>query len=71
MTRSERFLLEAEKEAATVDYRWRLGSVAALGGRVLSRGKNRRRHDPAIHPLQATFHAEDVLIRRLAYPKGR
>ncbi len=68
MTRIDRMLKLAEKEAETVEYRWRLGCVSASGGKLLSRGKNKPRHDPLIHPEGSTEHAEEAMLRRL--PKG-
>lgn len=65
MTRPERLLKRAEREAKKVSYRWRLGCVISLRGNVLSSGKSTYRHHPSVHPLQATFHAEEVAIRRL------
>lgn len=62
----------AAREAREVDYRWRLGAVIAHGGVVLSSGRVRYRHDPAIHPHSATWHAEQVALRRhrARLPKG-
>ncbi len=69
MTRTERFLKQAEREASKVDYRWRLGSVVAVGPKMLSKGRNKFRHSATVHPHSATRHAEDAATRRVA-PKG-
>lgn len=62
-TRTERLLNEARREASLVSYRWRLGSVIASQGRVLSRGHVRFRHRPGIHPDNSTWHAEEVALK--------
>lgn len=68
MTRIERLLQQAVREAELVSYRWKLGSVVARGGSVLSRGHVKFRHHSNIHPEFATWHAEMDALRRL--PKG-
>jgi hypothetical protein len=69
-TRTERLLGEAKREAALVTaYRWRLGSIIAIRGRVLSRGHVRVRHPSRIHPNNATWHAEEIALKS-RFPKG-
>lgn len=58
----------ATKQAQEVDYRWKLGCVIANRGNVLSTGRVRYRHNPAVHANTPTWHAEKDALRRL--PKG-
>lgn len=64
MTRPERMLRRAAMAAAQGTYRWRVGCVIAIGSSVLSSGVNKFRHRPDLDHLRATFHAEEVAIRR-------
>jgi tRNA(Arg) A34 adenosine deaminase TadA len=67
--RHERLLKRAAKEAARGTHRWRLGSVVAIGANVLSSGVNKYRHHPSLDHVSATWHAEEVAVRRAT--KGR
>lgn len=64
MTRPERMLRRASKAAERGTYRWRVGCVIASGSSVLSTGVNKFRHRPDLNHLQATFHAEEMALRR-------
>ncbi|MEW2581050.1 hypothetical protein [Streptomyces syringium] len=65
-----RYLTMALKEAARSDCRFKVGAVLAKGGRVLGRSCNRQRNSALIDGRHATFHAEEVLMRNTAPPRG-
>lgn len=58
-------LRRAVMEARRGTYRWRLGCAIAIGSRLLSTGHNKFRCHPRLNHLEATWHAEEVALRRL------
>ncbi|MEU6708114.1 hypothetical protein [Streptomyces wuyuanensis] len=60
----------AIKQAGRSLCRYRVGAVLAKGGRVLARSSNRYRNHPGIDFRHATFHAEEMLLRRTRIPHG-
>ncbi|GGV54745.1 hypothetical protein [Streptomyces spectabilis] len=64
------FLDVALKQAARSKCRYRVGAVLVKGGRVLAHSSNRYRNAPSVDFRFATFHAEEVLLRRSSPPQG-
>ncbi|WP_329166860.1 deaminase (plasmid) [Streptomyces sp. NBC_01717] len=60
----------ALKQALRSQCRHRVGAVLTAGTRVIAASPNRRRNDPAITFLHATFHAEEAVLRRAARTAG-
>ncbi|MFJ2478426.1 deaminase [Streptomyces sp. NPDC087659] len=56
----------AIRQAARSRCRYRVGAVLASGNRVLAASPNRRRNNPRVDFLHATFHAEEAVLRRTA-----
>ncbi|MFJ8159152.1 hypothetical protein [Streptomyces sp. NPDC094468] len=56
----------ALKQALRSQCRQRVGAVLTAGTRVVVASPNRRRNDPAVTFRYATFHAEEVVLRRAA-----
>ncbi len=65
-----RYLDLAVQQAARSACRYRVGAVWAKGGRVLARSANRYRNTPRIDFRHATFHAEEMLLRRARHHRG-
>ncbi|WP_376738602.1 hypothetical protein [Streptomyces noursei] len=64
------FLAIALRHAQQSRCRYRVGAVLVKGGRVLAHACNRYRNSPGIDFHHATFHAEEVLLRRARCPRG-
>ncbi|MBD0743010.1 hypothetical protein [Streptomyces sp. CBMA152] len=64
------YLELALKQAARSRCRYRVGAVLVKSGRVLTHSPNRYRNAPAVDFLHATFHAEEMLLRRAQVPPG-
>ncbi|WP_172388126.1 hypothetical protein [Streptomyces sp. MNP-20] len=64
------FLDLALKQAAHSPCRYRVGAVLAKGSRVLAHAHNRHRNAPSVDLRHATFHAEEILMRRAGSPRG-
>ncbi|MGM9470169.1 hypothetical protein [Streptomyces murinus] len=64
------FLELAIKQAQKSECHFRVGAVLAKGRRILAHAHNQYRNSPKIDFLHATFHAEEVLLRRTRNPKG-
>ncbi|WP_442816654.1 hypothetical protein [Streptomyces sp. NBC_01304] len=64
------YLELALKCAAKSSCHYRVGAVLVRGGRVLAHAYNRPRNHPATDFRHATFHAEEVLLRKAANPRG-
>ncbi|MFI1966528.1 hypothetical protein ACH429_20860 [Streptomyces pathocidini] len=60
----------ALKQAARSPCRYRVGAVLAKGRRVLAQSSNRYRNHPGVDFRNATFHAEEMILRRARIPKG-
>ncbi|MFI8294070.1 hypothetical protein ACIGBL_33535 [Streptomyces sp. NPDC085614] len=60
----------ALKQALRSQCRHRVGAVLLAGRRVIAASPNRRRNDPAVSFLHATFHAEEVVLRRAGRTTG-
>lgn len=60
----------ALKQALRSQCRHRVGAVLAAGTRVLAVSPNRRRNNPAVSFLHATFHAEEAVLRRAVRTRG-
>ncbi|MFE4653893.1 deaminase [Streptomyces sp. NPDC056707] len=56
----------ALKQAPRSQCRQRVGAVLTAGTRIIAASPNRRRNDPAVTFLHATFHAEEAVLRRAA-----
>ncbi|MCX4581476.1 hypothetical protein OHB41_51955 [Streptomyces sp. NBC_01571] len=55
----------AIRQALRSTCRYRVGAVLAVGNRVLAAGPNLRRNNPRIDLRHATFHAEEVVLRKV------
>lgn len=64
------FLALALKQAARSQCKYRVGAVLAKGSRVLGQAANRQRNSPCVDFRNATFHAEEALLRRVSAPHG-
>ncbi|UUN30908.1 hypothetical protein [Streptomyces sp. FIT100] len=64
------YLNLAVKQAARSRCRYRVGAVLAKGGRILAHSSNRYRNAPSTDFHHATFHAEEVLLRRTRSARG-
>jgi hypothetical protein len=61
----------AVRQALRSACRCRVGAVLVAGNRVLAAGPNLRRNNPMVDFRHATFHAEEVVLRRVrAAPPG-
>ncbi|MGW8953952.1 hypothetical protein [Streptomyces sp. NPDC055709] len=60
----------AIKQAIRSRCRYRVGAVLARGSRVLTHSSNRYRNAPGTDFHHATFHAEEVLLRRTRSARG-
>ncbi|MGW2602478.1 hypothetical protein [Streptomyces klenkii] len=64
MAKSSYFLL-ALKQAGRSQCRFRVGAVLVQGGRMLALASNVPRNSPSIDYVHASFHAEEVIVRRV------
>ncbi|MFC5200995.1 hypothetical protein [Streptomyces kaempferi] len=55
----------AVRQALRSTCRYRVGAVLAVGNRILAAGPNLRRNNPMIDLRHATFHAEEVVLRKV------
>ncbi|WP_176711525.1 hypothetical protein [Streptomyces sp. PTY087I2] len=60
----------AIKEAAKSLCRHKVGAVLIKGSRVLAMSSNRYRNSPGVDFMNATFHAEEVVLRRFTPARG-
>ncbi|MET7458627.1 hypothetical protein ABZT03_43890 [Streptomyces sp. NPDC005574] len=60
----------ALKQALRSQCRHRVGAVLAAGTRVVAASPNRRRNNPTVTFLHATFHAEEAVLRRAVRTAG-
>ncbi|MEV0322615.1 hypothetical protein ACIBKX_33175 [Streptomyces sp. NPDC050658] len=58
------------KQAVNSQCRYRVGAVLVRGGRVLGGACNKYRNHPIIDFRNASFHAEEVILRRTRRPQG-
>lgn len=65
-----KYLSLAMKRAVDSQCRYRVGAVLVRGGRVLGGACNKYRNNPFIDFQNASFHAEEVLLRRTRRPQG-
>ncbi|WP_116209092.1 hypothetical protein [Streptomyces olivoreticuli] len=65
-----RFLDLAAKQAARSGCRYLVGAVVTKSGRVLISSCNRYRNSPGIDFQHATFHAEEMALRRARHVRG-
>ncbi|WP_367621052.1 hypothetical protein [Streptomyces olivoreticuli] len=65
-----RFLDLAAKQAARSGCRYLVGAVVTRSGRVLVTSCNRYRNSPGIDFRHATFHAEEMALRRAQHVHG-
>lgn len=65
-----KYLALAIKQAANSQCRYRVGAVLVRGGRVLGGACNKYRNHPIIDFQNASFHAEEVILRRTRRPQG-
>lgn len=63
MSYHDRLIGKATDLALTVDYRWRHGAILAKGSKIFAQATNKVRNSPLIEPDNATFHAEEMVIR--------
>ncbi|MGH3799996.1 MAG: hypothetical protein ACRDTD_07685 [Pseudonocardiaceae bacterium] len=64
------FLALALKRAARSECRYRVGAVLVKGSRVLGQSANLPRNSPWVDFKNATWHAEEALLRRFPPPQG-
>jgi tRNA(Arg) A34 adenosine deaminase TadA len=71
-TSDYKYINTAIQEAMNSEHpQWRVGAVVVRSGRVLGRGNNRYRNDPAIvGKYDVSYHAEEVAIRRAGSTEG-
>ncbi|MGW3852682.1 hypothetical protein [Streptomyces fagopyri] len=55
----------AVRQALRSTCRYRVGAVLAVGNRILAAGTNLRRNNPRVDLRHATFHAEEVVLRKV------
>ncbi|MFJ7905319.1 hypothetical protein ACIQ6V_33435 [Streptomyces sp. NPDC096198] len=65
-----KYLRLALKNAKRSKCRHKVGAVLVKGNRILSQSHNIRRNPPLISHRYSTFHAEEVIMRRITPPKG-
>ncbi|WP_411146905.1 hypothetical protein [Streptomyces sp. x-80] len=65
-----RYLHLAMKCAIRSQCRYRVGAVVVKGGRILSTACNQHRNLPSIDFHHATFHAEEMALRRAPHVRG-
>ncbi|MEV6576485.1 hypothetical protein [Streptomyces sp. NPDC051577] len=58
------------KRAARSQCRYRVGAVLVKGSRVLGQASNLPRNSPWVDFKNATWHAEEALLRRFPAPQG-
>lgn len=63
MSRHQRLIGKAIDLASTSEYRWRHGAILARGSKIIASSVNKVRNSPLIDPDNATFHAEEMVIR--------
>ncbi|MFI5987852.1 hypothetical protein ACIBEA_44255 [Streptomyces sp. NPDC051555] len=64
------FLALALKRAARSECRYRVGAVLVKGSRVLGQAANLPRNSPWVDFKNATWHAEEAVLRRFSPPRG-
>lgn len=64
------FLDLAVRQASRSACRYRVGAVLAVGRRVLATASNQQRNLPTVDFKHATFHAEEMVLRRTRYAVG-
>lgn len=64
MSRHERLINRAIGVALTSEHKWRHGALLVHGNRILAHSVNKHRCDPYIDPNGATWHAEEMVLRR-------
>lgn len=71
-TSDYKYLNAAIEEAMNSEHsQWKVGAIIVRSGRVLGRGNNRYRNDPAIVGKDdVSYHAEEVAIRRAGSTEG-
>ncbi|MGW3134945.1 deaminase [Streptomyces sp. NPDC001139] len=60
----------ALKQAMRSSCRQRVGAVLTRGSRIIAASPNRRRNNPAVTFIHATFHAEEAVLRRASRADG-
>ncbi|MBX9394373.1 hypothetical protein K4749_12360 [Streptomyces sp. TRM72054] len=60
----------AIRQATRSSCRYRMGAVLAMGNRVLAAGPNVFRNAPSVDFRNATFHAEETVLRRARRTTG-
>jgi tRNA(Arg) A34 adenosine deaminase TadA len=71
-TSDYKYINAAIEEAMNSEHpQWKVGAVVVRSGRVLGRGNNRYRNNPAIvEKNDVSYHAEEVAIRRAGSTQG-
>lgn len=64
------YLNLAIRQARKSQCRFKVGAVLTKGGRIMGHACNHRRNLPTTDFRHATFHAEEVLIRRIRMSRG-
>ncbi|PAU50116.1 hypothetical protein [Streptomyces albireticuli] len=64
------YLNLAIRQASKSQCRFKVGAVLTKGGRIMGHACNHRRNLPSTDFRHATFHAEEVLIRRIRMSRG-
>ncbi|MFJ8589654.1 hypothetical protein ACIRD2_34305 [Streptomyces sp. NPDC093595] len=68
--RTMRLIDLAVRQALRSQCKFKLGAVLVAGRRVLAGGPNRKRNSPLVDYRHATFHAEEVVLRRVHNAAG-